>query len=115
MRGSVISRGPLGKPDAHGKRKHEGAPYMVVVELGEQPAQVCPVCVDKRGGHRLHWLQGKPLDACPTCGGELEDVHERRQFTKGGFKLKREADAFLTKQLSARHEGTYQVSPPSRR
>jgi len=108
MRGHITSRGPLGKPDKNGKRRHEGAPYAIVVELGEMPAQRCPVCVDPRGGRRLHWLDGKPLAVCPKCGGELDDVRERRQYTRGGFKLKREADAALIKQLDARNEGTYQ-------
>ena len=103
MRGHVTSRGPVGRS---GKR--EGPPYCVVVELGEQPAQRCPVCVDKRGAHKLHWIDGKPLAKCPTCSGELETVRERRQWSRSGFKLKREADAALAKHLVARDEGTYQ-------
>jgi len=108
MRGHVSSRGPLGKPGKDGKRRHEGPPYTVVVELGEMPAQMCPVCTDKRGGHKLHWITGNALDKCPTCGGELDDVLERRQYSRSGFKLKREADAALVKQLDARNQGTYQ-------
>ena len=35
-------------------------------------------------------------------------MRERRQYSRGGFKLKREADAALVKQLEARNEGVYQ-------
>jgi integrase len=104
MRGHVSSRGPINPKTG----KHEGPPYSFSIELGEQPAQRCPVCADPRGGHRLHWITGKPLVACPDCGGELEEVRERRQFTKGGFKRKQEAQAALDKQLVARREDTYQ-------
>jgi integrase len=106
MRGHVSSRGPK---DESGRRV--GPPYTITVELGEMPAQRCPVCVDKRGkhpGHRLYWVTGKPRDKCPACGGPLEDVHERRQFTKGGFKRKQDAQVALDKQLVARREDTYQ-------
>ena len=37
-----------------------------------------------------------------------EAAKERRQFTQSGFQLKREADAFLAKELVARDEDTYQ-------
>ncbi len=103
MRGHVISRGPVNPKTG----KHEGAPYTYVVELGEQPAQRCPICVDARGGHRLHWVKGKPLEACPNCGGEMETIRERRQKTKGGYLRKKDAQADLEKQLVERREGTY--------
>src|SRR5450830_70991 len=104
MRGHIASRGPINPKT----KKHEGPPYAIVVELGEMPAQMCPVCTDKRGGHKLHWITGKALDKCPTCDGELDDVLERRQYSRSGFKLKREADAALVKQLDARNQGVYQ-------
>jgi integrase len=103
MRGHVISRGPI-----NSRGKHEGPPYTVVVELGEQPAQECTRCADPRGGHKLYWLLGEPFKTCPKCGAQLENVRKRRQWTKSGFKLKREADAALAKQLVDRREGTYQ-------
>lgn len=107
MRGHVNSRGPLGKPDKNGKRKHEGAPWLAVVELGEQPAQRCPTCVDPRGGHKLLWVQGRKLAECPRCGGPLDDVKARRQFTRTGIATKREAEALVEAQLGERKAGTY--------
>jgi len=105
MRGHVYSLGKKINPKT-GKR--EGPPYGFVIELGEQPAQVCPVCADKRGGRRLYWIEGKPLAKCPKCSGEMENVRERRQFTKSGFLLKGEADRAMRDQLGKREEGTYQ-------
>jgi integrase len=80
---------------------------MVVVELGFQPAQRCPVCVNPKGAHRLHWTKGRPLAACPKCGGELQTVKARRQFTRDGIAKLREAEALLKEQLGQREAGTY--------
>jgi integrase len=103
MRGHVVSRGPINpKTD-----EHAGAPWLVVVELGLQPAQRCAACVNPKGAHRLFWLDGRPLPACPRCGGELEDVKARKQFTRDGIATKREAEALLKEQLGEREAGTY--------
>ena len=45
LRGHIYSQGPK---DEKGVRRG-GAPWSVVVELGEQEAQVCPKCVGGRG------------------------------------------------------------------
>jgi integrase len=103
VRGHVFSRGEVSQKTG----KPEGPPWAYVIELGEQPAQRCPVCVDKRGRHSLHWLEGKPLAECPTCGGELETVRERRQRTRGGFKLRKEADKAYRDEVGDREDGTY--------
>lgn len=100
MRGHVSSRGPLGKPDKNGARKHEGPPYTVVVELGEVPAQRCRVC------NKIHWLDSRPLAQCP-CEGPLETIKERKQKTYGGYQTKKAAETKLDEELTERRRGTY--------
>ena len=72
--------------------------------MGLQPAQKCLAC-----GHRL-WLDHGRQKACPTCGGELENVRERRQVTKGSFATKKDAQAWLDGVRVARREGKYRPS-----
>lgn len=105
MRGHVYS---LGEKVNAKTGKREGPPYGFCIELGDQPAQVCPACTEKNGRRRLHWIDGKPKAKCPKCGGELEQVSERRQHTKSGFALKGEADKAMRDQLGKREDGTYQ-------
>jgi integrase len=103
VRGHIVSRGPINPKTG----KHAGAPWLVVVELGLQPAQRCAACVNPKGAHRLFWLKDRPLAACPVCGGELEDVKARKQFTHDGIATHREAEAELEEQLGERKAGTY--------
>ena len=105
MKGHVYS---LGEKINAKTGKREGEPYGFVIEVGDQQAQTCPACTEKNGRRRLHWLKGKPLPKCPKCGGELETVSERRQYTKSGFRLKGEADKAMRDQLGKREDGTYQ-------
>ena len=53
------------------------------------------------------WVQGHKTTECPRCHGPLEDVKARRQVTRKGFATKREAEAFVKKQLGEREAGTY--------
>jgi integrase len=69
------------------------------LELGVCEAQLCRDC-----GVR-YWLDSAPLRACPACGGELVDVRERRQVTRGGFATQRETFAALAKARVARDGG----------
>ena len=102
LRGHIYSQGPLGEDG-----KHHGTPWGVVVELGEQPAQRCPVCVDGRGAHKRMWVKGRPLTECRRCHGPLDDVKVRKQFTRSGIAIKREAEAILKAQIGEREAGTY--------
>ena len=70
-------------------------------ELGLQPAQRCLAC-----GHRT-WLDHGRLKVCPTCGGKLQNVRERRQVTKGSFTTRKDAQAWLDGVRVARREGKY--------
>jgi len=64
-----------------GHVRKRGSRWEVVLELGEQAAQRCPVCVDRRGRSRRHWSEDGRLEVCPGCGGELEEFTARRQET----------------------------------
>jgi integrase len=71
------------------------------VELGNQPRQKCTCC-----GHR-RWLDHGRLKACPTCGGELKDILERRQVTRGSFATQKDAQAWHDEVRVARRKGRY--------
>ncbi len=98
-----------------GSLRHRGNPgtWEYRLELGVQPAQVCRnadcATVDKKGRRhvRLHWLEGRRLQSCPTCGGELVEISERRERTVGGFRLQSEAQAALDKAKVAVQQGDY--------
>ena len=87
-----------------GHVRKRGSVWEVVLELGTQTAQRCPSCAAKRGrgAGRLLWADDEQRDACPVCGGDLEDVERRRQIVlPDRFRLKTEADARLTAEKQA--------------
>ncbi len=88
MRGSVRRRGNPGT-------------WEYRLELGEQPAQRCQSC------NARFWLERRPLNACPACGGDLVDVRERRQRTQGGFRTRKDAQEGLDKVKVTLKEGDY--------
>jgi len=93
-----------------GHVRKRGSSWEVVLELGEQAAQRCPVCMAKRGrnGGRLIWVDKGRRDACPACGGELEDMRCRRQITlPERYPTKREASDALTRRLNADLDGVF--------
>lgn len=94
-----------------GHARKRGKLWEVTLELGRQPAQRCPACMAKkgRGGGRLLWISdGERHDACPGCGGELEDVNGRRQIViPDRYRTKREAEARLTKELQLAADGAF--------
>ncbi len=58
-------------------------------------AQRCPAC------RKRYWVERKPKENCPRCGGELTDTVERRRAIKGGFALEKECQAAMNKLLVA--------------
>jgi integrase len=85
--------------------RHRGGRWVYQVELGEQPAQVCPACGTPKRPARW-FVDRRPLDACPRCGGPLEDVHARRRAFES-FNLKREAEDALNKAITALGKNEY--------
>jgi integrase len=88
--------------------------WRISLELGEQAALRCPTCVDRRGKGRRYWSDDDPPDACPTCGGELEELLARRQELLPAphkYTKKKEAEKALHDELRDRERGDY--VPPS--
>ena len=69
------------------------------LELGACEAQRCLAC------NARYWLDQAPLKACLACSGELVDVRERRQVTRGGLATQRDASAALAQAKVARDGG----------
>src|SRR5664280_459550 len=74
-----------------------------IVDVGLAAAQRCTVC-----GKRL-WLERRPKESCPKCGGTLQETEERRRETKAGFATQKECQAAMNKLLVAVGEQSYSV------
>ena len=74
------------------------------VDTGMAQAQRCQDC------NRRFWVERKPKESCPKCGGKLIETEERRRAIKGGFALAKEAQAAMAKIMVAVDEKTY-VAP----
>jgi len=85
--------------------------WRVVLELGDQTAQRCSICVDPRGRGRRHWTDKGRLELCPTCGGDLDDLTARRQeLLPDKHTRKSDAEKALHDELREREHGTW-VAP----
>ena len=82
-------------------RKRGTASFEYIVDVGTAPAQRCEVCNER------FWLERKPRDSCPACGGRLRKTEERRRAIKGGFALAKEAQAAMAKVMVAVDEKSY--------
>ena len=65
-------------------RKRGEQSYEYIVDIGTAAAQRCTTC------NRRFWLERKPKERCPKCGGELTETEERRRAIKGGFAARKE-------------------------
>ncbi|MGO8683061.1 MAG: tyrosine-type recombinase/integrase [Thermoleophilia bacterium] len=91
-----------------GHVRKRGQSWEVFLELGEQAVQRCPVCVDKRGRGKRYWAEHGRLDACPSCGGRLDDLMARRQIVPPErYRTKKEAQEHLTHELHAGMTGNF--------
>lgn len=83
--------------------------YYPVLEMGYVPAQRCLGC-SKRAG----WVSEGRQEACPRCGGELEERPERRQRWLEGHTRKKGAQAALNTVLAESQRGAY-VEPSKKK
>ena len=91
-----------------GHVRKRGNRWEVFLELGEQAAQRCPACTDKGGRSRRYWAEHGRLESCPKCGGLLEEITARRQIVPPErYRTKTEAQAGLTRELSAEMNGMF--------
>ena len=78
--------------------------FEYIVDVGTAPAQRCDAC------YKRFWLERKPRDSCPACGGRLRETEERRRAIKAGFHTRKEAQAAMAKVMVAVAERSY-VAP----
>jgi integrase len=90
----------------HIRRRGPSGSWEYILDVGRYGAQRCGGC-----GRRF-WIERKPKDICPACGGELREAEERRRETKGGFACRKDCQAALTRKLTTLAEHTYVL--PSR-
>ncbi len=87
-------------------RKRGERSYEYIVDVGIAEAQRCRSC-----GRRF-WLERKPRQCCPKCGGELAETEERRRAIKGGYATRRECEAALAKILVSLEAQSF--TPPTK-
>jgi integrase len=92
MRGHVRHRG-----------ESASGSWEYIVDVGLATAQRCEVC-----GKRS-WIERRPKEKCPRCGGTLKETEERRRETKAGFATQKECQAAMNKLLVAVGEQSYTV------
>ena len=74
-----------------------------MVDIGLAAAQRCTVC------NRRLWIERRPKENCPKCGGALTETGERRRETKAGFATQKECQAAMNKLLVAVEQQSYAV------
>ena len=92
MRGSIRHRGD-----------ERAGSWEYIVDIGMASAQRCPTA------SKRFWIERRPQESCPTCGGELRETEERRREIKGGFATQKECQAAMNKLLVAVEQQTYQA------
>ena len=85
-------------------RRRGKASFEYIVDVGTAAAQRCEVC------NKRCWLERRPKDSCPACGGKLRETEERRRAIKAGFHTRKEAQAAMAKVMVAVEERSY-VAP----
>ncbi len=85
-------------------RRRGKASFEYIVDVGTAPAQRCASC------NKRYWLERRPKDNCPACGGKLRETEERRRAIKAGFHTRKEAQAAMAKVMVAVEERSY-VAP----
>ncbi len=74
----------------HIRRRSSGS-WEYTIDLGRAQAQRCQSCAKRS------WVERRPKEGCPRCGGELITADERRRETGGGFVTRREAQTAMSK------------------
>ena len=75
-----------------------------IADIGMHEAERCQSC------RRRFWVERRPREICPKCGGRLIETEERRRQTKAGFATRREAQAVMSKVLVAVEDRSF-VAP----
>jgi len=95
--------GPL---QGHIRRRGPSGSWEYILDVGVFAAQRCQSC------KRRFWVERKPKESCPACGGALRETEERRRETKAGYPSRKDCQAALTAKLTTLAEQSYVL--PSR-
>ena len=90
MRGSIRHRG-----------EERAGSWEYIVDIGLAAAQRCEAC------NRRFWVERRPKEGCPTCGGTLRETEERRRETKAGFGTQKECQQAMNKLLVSVEQHNY--------
>jgi len=85
----------------HVRKRGEPGSWEYIVDIGMAAAQRCQSC------NKRHWIERRPKESCPKCGGKLTETEERRRDTKGGFAMRKECQAAMNKLLVAVDQHAY--------
>jgi integrase len=90
----------------HVRKRGEPGSWEYIVDVGLAAAQRCQNC------NKRFWIERRPKEKCPKCGGALKETEERRRETKSGFATQKECQAAMNKLLVAVEQHNY--SAPSK-
>jgi integrase len=83
------------------RKRGEPGSWEYIADVGMAAAQRCESC-----GRRF-WIERRPKQSCPKCGGELTETEERRREIKAGFATRKECAAAMNKILVAVEQHSY--------
>jgi integrase len=84
-----------------GSIRHRGDTWEYLIEVGMRPRQRCQSC------GRPFWVERRPLETCPRCGGELHEQDERFRVSDGGYRTRKACQAAMAKALTAIEQHTF--------
>jgi len=87
-----------------GHLRRRGSSWEYIVDIGRAAAQRCADC------NKRIWIERRPHDECPDCGGPLRETEERRRAVKGGYATRKEAAAAMHTIITADTEQRF-VAP----
>ena len=85
-------------------RRRSPASWEYIVDVGMHAAERCQGC------NKRLWVERRPKEVCPACGGRLIGTEERRRQTGAGFKTRKACAAAMNKLLVAVEEQSF-VAP----
>jgi hypothetical protein len=85
----------------HLRKRGEPGSWEYIVDVGLAAAQRCQDC------NKRLWIERRPKESCPACGGRLRETEERRRQTKSGFATQKECQAAMNKLLVAVEQQSY--------
>jgi predicted RNA-binding Zn-ribbon protein involved in translation (DUF1610 family) len=85
----------------HARKRGEPGSWEYIVDVGMAAAQRCQSC------NKRHWVERRPKETCPKCGGKLTETEDRHRETKAGFATRKECQAAMNKLLVAVEQHSY--------